>query len=106
MKEINPDNWVMIKMTYRDFVTYKILGENANTWCLLSHVKSVASDPTCDTLRFTGFHDTVYVVDPDTYGISAATEEIWNTMKTTHPENVELMENRDWSTFDFGTNNG
>ena len=99
MTETNPNNWVMIKMTYKEFVTYKVLGDVADSWRLLSHVKSV--DTVDGKLKFTGFHDAVYNVDPNKYGLNENIEPIWNIMNTTHNGNVELLENRDWITFDF-----
>jgi hypothetical protein len=101
MDETTQGSWVMIKMTYRDFTTFKVLCESKGTWRLLSHVRSAVL--TENMLRFTGHHDTVYTVDPNAYGLSAVTESIWNTMKTIHPDSVELLENQDWTKFEWMT---
>lgn len=99
MIRVDPDNWVMIKMTYRDFVTYKLLADVAGSWQLLSHIRSAKNEG--NRLKFIGFHDATFTVDPSEYGLNEAIEPIWNTMKTTHSDNVELLENRDWLTFEW-----
>ena len=94
-------NWVMIKMIYKDFTTFKLLHSKDGSWRLLSHVKSSALSN--GMLTFTGFHESTCEVDPTAYGIGPAIEEIWTTMKTTHPDSVELLEDRDWTQVEWTT---
>ena len=93
-------DWVIIKMTYKDFTTFKVLYTKGG-WRLLSHVKS--SELYNGMLKFTGFQDTTCEVDPAAYGIGLDIEEIWNTMKTTHTDSIELLAEQDWTQVEWMT---
>lgn len=54
-------------------------------------------------LKFTGFQDTTCEVDPAAYGIGLDIEEIWNTMKTTHTDSIELLAEQDWTQVEWMT---
>ena len=108
MAEYTPDSWVVIKMTHKDQIIYKVLGGwsgsyvDGSSWRLNSGITKAEYDISNDVWRFHGSSGSVYIVDPDNYGVRMATADIWNTMKTTYPDNVELLDNQDWSKFDFG----
>ena len=108
MTEYNPDSWVVLRMTHKDQIIYKVLGGwsgsyvDGSSWRLNSGTTKAEYDISNDVWRFHGSSGSVYIVDPDNYGVRMATANIWNTMKTTYPDNVELLDNQDWSKFDFG----
>lgn len=108
MTEYTPDSWVVIKMKYKDQVYYKVLGGwsesyiNGASWRLNSGTTKAEYDISNDVWRFYGFSGSVYIVNPDNYGIRMATSGIWNTMKSAYPDDVELLDNQDWSKFEFG----
>lgn len=106
MSEYHPDSWVMIKMTHKGETFYKVLGGwsgsylNGTSWRLNSGVASVEKEGT--RYRFNGASGSSYVCDEGMYGLRMSTASIWETMRSQYPDNVELMEDRDWMKFDFG----
>lgn len=112
MTEYRPDSWVVIKMIGRTETLYKVLGGwsgsyiNGSSWRLNSGVTKAEYDVNNDEWHFHGSSGSVYIVHPESYGLRTSMMEIWNRMKTTYPDNVELLENQDWSTFNFGENDG
>jgi len=101
MTDYNPDHWVVIKMTHKDEVFYKVLGGwaggylNGTSWRLNSGIERCEEDG--DRLKFYGSSGSCYTVHKDMYGLRTATVGIWRTMKNAHPEAVELMpEETDW----------
>lgn len=106
MTEYNPDCWVMLKMTYRDEVFYKVLGGwvggylYGDFWRLNSGVERV--ELIDGMYHFHGSSGSVYKCNPDTYGLRVVTANILNEMKSAHPDVVELLDDCDWTQFDFG----
>lgn len=108
MTEYRPDSWVVIKMTSREGQTlYKVLGgwaggyTNGSSWRLNSGITKAEYVVENDEWHFEGSSGSTYVVHPDTYGLRMSTMSIWETMKTTYPDNVELLENQDWSKIEY-----
>ena len=106
MTEYNPDCWVMLKMTYKDETFYKVLGGwsgsylYGDSWRLNSGVERAELED--GKYYFHGSSGSVYVCHPSSYGLRTSTAGIWETMKNRHPDNVELLEDCDWTKFDFG----
>lgn len=108
MAEVHkPDSWVVIRMTYKEQVIYKVLGGwsgsyiNGNSWRLNSGIEKVEYDVANDVWNFHGSSGSIYSVSPTNYGLRMANSPIWETMKKTYPDNVELLDNQDWSTKDW-----
>lgn len=110
MTEYYPDSWVVIKATHKDQVLYKVLAGwsgsylYGSSWRLNSGIEKCEYDVDNDQWRFYGSSGSVYVVNYESYGIKMSTAEIWNTMKEKYPDQVELLENCDWSAFDWQSN--
>ena len=107
MKEHRPDSWVIVKITHEEKPLYKVLGGwassylNGSSWRLNSGVEKCEYDVGNDEWRFYGSSGSAYVVHPSTYGLRMATAAIWNVMKKRYPDNVELLENQDWSQMEW-----
>lgn len=108
MSEYRPDCFVVIKMTHKGETFYKVLGGwsggylNGTSWRLNSGIERVEKDAD-NRLRFIGSSGSVYIVDPGNYGLRMSIASIWSTMKETHPDNVELLEDQDWTNFEWTT---
>ena len=106
MTEYNPDSWVVLKMTYKDQTFYKVLGGwaggylNGDSWRLNSGVER--AELVDGKYHFHGSSGSVYRCNPEMYGLRVVTANIFDQMKSAHPDAVELLEDRDWSQFDFG----
>lgn len=105
MTEYNPDSWVVIKMNYKDQTFYKVLGGwsggylNGTSWRLNSGIEKVELDN--DRYKFYGSSGSVYSCHKDGYGLKMSTEGIWNQMKTTYPDQVEMLEDCDWTQMEW-----
>lgn len=105
MTEYNPDCWVVLKMIHKDQTFYKILGGwvggylNGDSWRLNSGVEKVELDN--DLYKFYGSSGSVYNCHKSGYGLCMSTAGIWNQMKTRYPDQVELLDDRDWSTMEW-----
>jgi hypothetical protein len=98
--EYNPDNWVVLKMVYKDKTFYKLLAGwsggylNGDSWKLNSGIEKVELDN--DRYKFYGSSDSVYSCHKDGYGLRMSTVDIYSTMKKTYPDQVEMLEDCDW----------
>lgn len=104
MTVYTPDSWVVIRMTHKEQIIYKVLGGwsggyiNGSSWRLNSGTVRAEYDIGRDVWNFYGSSGSVYSVNPDTYGLRMSTSEIWETMKNTYPNNVELLPaDTDWN---------
>jgi hypothetical protein len=96
-----PDSWVIVKITGPETI-YKVLAGwsgsylYGTSWQLNSGIVKVEEDG--DHFLFSGHSGSVYKCHKDCYGIRMATAGVWDTMETTYPGKVELMnENTNWS---------
>lgn len=107
MTEYTPDNWVILRMTYQDQIIYKLLGGwggsyiNGSSWRLNGGIEKCEYDITNDKWRFYGSSGSVYVVNPDSYGLRMATVDAYTKMKKSYPNQVEMLEDCDWSQKDW-----
>lgn len=107
MTEYNPDSWVVLKMTHKDEIIYKVLGGwyggylHGDSWRLNSGIEKCEYDIANDKWRFYGSSGSVYAVSPNSYGLSVMTANILDTMQKTYPDQVEMLESRDWSTMEW-----
>lgn len=107
MTEYNPDSWVIIKITHNDQTFYKVLGGwsesyiNGSSWRLNSGIDKCEYDIGKDQWHFYGATGSVYNCYPEAYGLRMSTASIWNQMKEKYPDQVELLEDRDWSTMEW-----
>jgi hypothetical protein len=105
MTEYNPDSWVVIKMTNKDQTFYKVLGGwsggylNGSSWRLNSGIDTVKLDN--DVYKFYGATGSVYNCWKGSYGLKMSTAPIWNQMKALYPDQVELLEDRNWEEMDW-----
>ena len=102
MSEYRPDSWVILKMKGKDQVLYKVLGgwsggyTQGSSWRLNSGITKAEYDVSNDVWRFYGSSGSVYVVNPDNYGLRMSIAGIFETMIKTYPDQVELLDNRNW----------
>ena len=107
MTEYRPDSWVVLKMTHKDETFYKVLGGwsgdylHGDAWRLNSGIEKCEYDINNDQWRFYGSSGSVYAVNPESYGLRIATANILNTMQKKFPNQVEMLENRDWSKMEW-----
>lgn len=100
MIEYRPDSWVVIKMTHKNNIFYKVLGGwsggylNGTSWRLNSGVEKV--ELANDRYMFYGSSGSVYTCHKESYGLKMSTADIWKQMKDTYPDQVELLEDQDW----------
>ena len=105
MTEYNPDCWVVIKMTNKDQTFYKILGGwsggylDGDSWRLNSGVERVELDN--DRYMFYGSSGSVYNCHKESYGLKMSIAGIWNQMKEKYPDQVELLDDRDWTKMEW-----
>lgn len=104
-----PDNWVMLKMTWKEDTVYKVLGGwagsylHGTSWRLSSMVKEVKIDN--GLYYFEMDSGSTYICHPDDYGHRMSTIGIYNTMVEQHKDYVTLLEDCDWTKFNFGDAN-
>jgi hypothetical protein len=105
MTEYNPDSWVVIKMTNKEDIFYKVLGGwsggylNGTSWRLNSGIEKVELNN--DRYIFHGASGSVYSCHKESYGLKMSTAGVWNEMKTRYPDQVELLDDCDWTKFNF-----
>ena len=105
MTEYNPDSWVVIKMINKDQTFYKVLGGwsggylDGDSWRLNSGVDRVELDN--DMYKFYGSSGSVYNCHKESYGLKMITADIWKQMKEKYPDQVELLEDCDWSQMEW-----
>lgn len=110
MTEYNPDSWVVLKMTHKEQIIYKVLGgwaesyTNGSSWRLNSGIERAEYDISNDVWKFYGSSGSVYNCHPDAYGLRVATYPVYQQMIDKYPTQVEMLENQDWSNFKFGDN--
>lgn len=108
MTEYNPDSWVVIKMTHNDKTFYKVLGGwsggylNGDSWRLNSGIERVELEG--DVYKFDGSSGSVYSCHKENYGLRASTAHVWDMMKEKYPDQVELLEDCDWTQLKFVDN--
>ena len=108
MTEYNPDSWVVIKMTHNDKTFYKVLGGwsssylYGDSWRLNSGIERVELEG--DVYKFYGSSGSVYSCHKENYGLRASTAYVWDMMKEKYPDQVELLEDCDWSQLKFVDN--
>lgn len=111
MTKYNPDSWVIIKMTHKDQTFYKVLGGwsggyiAGTSWRLSSNIEKCEYDISNDRWLFHNSSGSIYYTHPDSYGLRMSNAGIWNQMKEKYPDQVTLLDNCDWSTFNFGVQN-
>jgi hypothetical protein len=107
MTEYKPDSWVVLKMNHKGEVLYKVLGgwagsyTQGDSWRLNSGITKAEYDVSNDTWRFYGSSGSVYVVNPESYGLRMSTASIYEKMIKTYPDQVELLENCNWEEVDW-----
>lgn len=100
MTEYNPDSFVVLKMTNKDQTFYKVLGGwsggylNGTSWRLNSGIERVELEG--NVYKFYGASGSTYLCHKENYGLRASTANVWDTMKEKYPDQVELLEDRDW----------
>jgi len=108
MTEYTPDSWVVIKMTHNDKTFYKVLGGwsssylYGDSWRLNSGIERVELEG--DVYKFDGSSGSVYSCHKENYGLRASTAYVWDMMKEKYPDQVELLEDCDWSQLKFVDN--
>ena len=106
MTEYNPDSWVVIKMTNKGETFYKVLGgwsggyTQGTSWRLNSGIEKADLDD--GVYKFYGSSGSIYNCGKHSYGLKMSIAAIWNEMKTRYADQVELLDDCDWTKFDFG----
>lgn len=107
MTEYTPDSWVVIKMTHKNETFYKVLGGwaggylDGDSWRLSSVIEKCEYDIDNDRYCFVMQSSSTYVCMPEMYGLRLATLGIWDTMKKQYPDQLELLEDCDWSQYNW-----
>ena len=105
MTEYNPDSWVVIKMVHKDQTFYKVLGGwsggylNGTSWRLNSGVEKADLDN--DLYKFYGASGSVYNCHKESYGLKMSIASVWNEMKEKYPDQVELLDDCDWTQMEW-----
>ena len=105
MTEYNPDSWVVIKMIHKDQTFYKVLGGwsggylNGTSWRLNSGVEKADLDN--DLYKFYGASGSVYNCHKESYGLKMSIAGVWNEMKEKYPDQVELLDDCDWTQMEW-----
>lgn len=100
MTEYHPDNWVVLRMTYKDQIIYKVLGGwgggylNGSSWRLNSGIERCEVDG--DYYKFIGSSGSVYKCHKESYGLRMCTVDTYTKMKKTFPDQVQMLEDCDW----------
>ena len=107
MTEYNPDCYVVIRMTHKDKVFYKVLGGWAgsylygSSWRLNSGIDKCEYDIGSDSWLFYGASGSVYKCHHDSYGLRGSIIDIWQQMLDKYPNQVELLEQQNWEEKDW-----
>jgi hypothetical protein len=107
MTEYNPNCWVVLQMTHKDGVIYKVLGGwdgsylNGDSWRLNSGIVKAEYDIGNDLWKFYGSSGSVYNCSPITYGLRMSIYHIYQTMVSTYPNKIKLMEHQNWENMDW-----
>jgi hypothetical protein len=107
MSEYRPDSWVVLKLTNKGETCYKVLGgwaggyTQGSSWRLNSGITKAEYDVSNDAWRFYGSSGSVYVVNPDSYGLRMSIAPIYETMIKTYPDQVEMLDNTNWEEMDW-----
>ncbi len=107
MTEYLPDNWVVLKITYKTQTAYKVLAGwsggyvSGDSWRMNSGITRVEDHETY--YSFYGYSGSVYKVWKDRYGLRMNNAGVYNQLKEKHGDAVEMMpEDTDWANFDYG----
>ena len=101
MTEYNPDCWVVLRMTNKDQIIYKVLGGWSSTyidgasWRLNSGIERVELDG--EVYKFYGSSGSIYNCHKYSYGLRMSTVDIYTTMKKTYPDQIEKLIDCDWT---------
>lgn len=105
--EYTPDSWVVIRMTNKDEVIYKVLAGwsgsylYGDSWRLNSGITEARYDVASDVWKFIGSSGSVYRCNPEQYGLKVATYPVWQQMLKKYPTQVEMLDNRNWEEMDW-----
>ena len=105
MTEYNPDSWVVIKMVHKDQTFYKVLGGwsggylNGTSWRLNSGIDKAELNN--DRYTFYGASGSVYNCHKESYGLKMSIAGVWNEMKEKYPDQVELLDDCDWTQMEW-----
>lgn len=100
MTEYYPDSWVVLRMTHKDQIIYKVLGGwssgyvQGSSWRLNSGIERVEQDG--EYYRFIGSSGSIYKCHKDNYGLRMSTVDTYTKMKKTFPDQVEKLPDCDW----------
>lgn len=85
MSEYTPDNWVVLKINYKDETLHKVLGgwsggyTTGDSWRMNSGVSEVTEDG--DYLLFHGYSGSVYRCHKGSYGLRMNNAGVYNSLK-------------------------
>ena len=106
MTEYNPDSWVILKMTFKDQVIYKVLAgwsgsyTHGSSWKLNSGITK--AEDVGDAYLFHGHSGSTYRCPKGRYGLAMATSDIYETMIRGYSSQVIVLDYCEWDEFDFG----
>ena len=110
MTEYIPDNWVVLKLTYKDEISHKVLCGwsggylDGDSWRLNSGITHVEDHET--HYSFYSYSGSVYKVWKYSYGLRMYTADVYNRWKEKFGDAIEMMsEDTDWMNLEW-TNNG
>ena len=98
-----PYKWVVLKITYKSEIIYKVLAGFAggylygNSWQINSGVESVEMHD--DRICFNGFSGSKYICHPDSYGMNMDMQSVYDRIVSQQVDDyvVELLDkDTDW----------
>ena len=106
MSEYLPDNWVVLKITYKNKTVYKVLAGwsggylDGDSWRMNSGITRVEDHETY--YSFFGYSRSVYKVGKQSYGLRMNNAGVYNHWKEKHGDAIEMMpEDTDWMNMEW-----
>ena len=101
MTDYYPHSWVVLKARNEEETLYKVLGGwsggylDGDSWRFNSGIVRVVEEN--ESIEFYGRSGSCYVCRKDSYGLTMAIAGIYNQLKETFGDDVEMMpEDTDW----------
>jgi hypothetical protein len=101
MSEYRPDNWVVLKITYKTETVYKVLAGwsggylDGDSWRMNSGITKVEKGST--TWKFYGSSGSCYECGMHNYGLRMNNAGIYSQLKDKFGDDIEMMpEDTDW----------
>ena len=103
-----PDNWVILKIDNQGETFYKVLAGWSGSYLYGSSWKLNSGIIRCEDndqyYNFCGHSGSVYKCRKDGYLVRMNIAHILSQLQQKYPENIKLMDDCDWNTFEWKSN--